>query len=43
MKNWKNVLLTAIAVLMLVGFAFLTPSPVIEYEAWESYQGLTEE
>ena len=27
MKNWKNILLTALAVLMLLGFAAATPSP----------------
>ncbi len=40
MKNWKNILLTILAVLMLVGFAFATPSPSITDEAYDAYQGL---
>ena len=43
MKNWKNILLTALAVLMLAGFAFLTPEPAISVEAYDFYQGLTDE
>lgn len=43
MKNWKNILLTAIAIAMLIGFAALTPSPIISEEAYDVYQGLTEE
>ncbi len=43
MKNWKNVLLTVIAALMLVVFAFLTPEPAISVEAYDVYQGLTDE
>ncbi len=42
MKNWKNILLTALAVLMLLGFAAATPSPAISDEAYERYMGLTE-
>ena len=43
MKNWKNILLTALAVLMLIAFAFLTPEPAISGEAYNVYQGLTDE
>lgn len=38
--NWKNILLTLIAVLMLVGFAAATPSPSITDEAYDAYMGL---
>ena len=43
MKDWKNILLTVLAVLLLVGFAFLTPEPNISVEAYDVYQGLTDE
>ncbi len=43
MKNWKNIVLTILAVVMLAGFAFLTPAPAITDEAYDVYQGLTEE
>ncbi len=43
MKNWKNIALTVLAALMLIGFAFLTPSPSITDEAYDVYQGLNEE
>lgn len=43
MKNWKNVLLTILAAAMLVAFAFLTPEPAISAEAYDFYQGLTDE
>ncbi len=43
MKNWKNIVLTILAVVMLVGFALCTPSPAITDEAYDVYQGLTEE
>lgn len=37
MKNWKNILLTAIALLMLVGFAAALPSPSITEEARQAH------
>lgn len=43
MKNRKNILLTVLAVLLLAVFAFLTPEPAISVEAYDSYQGLTDE
>lgn len=43
MKNWKNILLTVLAVVLLIGFAFLTPKPAISVEAYDVYQGLTDE
>ena len=41
--NWKNILLTVLAVILLAGFAFLTPEPAISAEAYDVYQGLTDE
>ena len=38
--NWKNILLTALAVLMLIGFAAAVPSPSITEEAYNAYMGL---
>lgn len=35
--NWKNILLTVLAVLMLVGFAAAVPSPSITEEAKEAH------
>ena len=43
MKNWKNILLTVLAIILLAGFAFLTPEPAISVEAYDVYQGLTDE
>ena len=43
MKNWKNILLTVLALLMLAAFAFLTPEPAISAEAYDVYQGLSDE
>ena len=43
MKNWKNILLSILAVAMLVGFAAAMPSPAITDEAYDVYQGLTDE
>ncbi len=43
MKNWKNIALALLAVILLAGFAFLTPAPSITDEAYDLYQGLTEE
>lgn len=40
MKNWKNILLTVLAVLMLAGFAAAVPSPSITDEAYDAYMGL---
>lgn len=37
MKNWKNILLTVIAVLMLVAFAAAIPSPSITEEARQAH------
>lgn len=33
MKNWKNILLTALALLLLAGFALGIPSPSMTEEA----------
>ncbi len=43
MKITKNLILTLVAIVMLIGFAFFTPSPAITDEAYDVYQGLTEE
>ena len=43
MKYWKNILLTVLAVILLVVFAFLTPEPAISVEAYDVYQGLNDE
>lgn len=45
MKNWKNIVLTILAVAMLVGFALATPSPSITEEARQAHmnQGLDDE
>ena len=43
MKNWKNILLTILAVMLLATFTFLTPEPAISVEAYDVYQGLTDE
>lgn len=37
MRNWKNILLTAVALLMLVGFAVALPSPSITEEARQAH------
>lgn len=37
MKNWKNILLTLIAGLLLVAFAAAVPSPSITDEAREAH------
>lgn len=43
MKNRKNILLTALAALLLFAFAACLPSPSIDVEAYDMYQGLTNE
>ena len=45
MKNWKNILLTVLAVLLLVAFAAAIPSPSITEEAKEAHmnQGVEDE
>ena len=45
MKYWKNILLTVLAVLMLIGFAAAVPSPSITEEAREAHmnEGLDDE
>ena len=45
MKNWKNILLTVLAVLLLVAFAAAIPSPSITEEAKEAHmnQGVQDE
>ncbi len=43
MKNWKNILLTVLAVLLLLGFAAATPSPAITDEAYDLYMSLYNE
>lgn len=45
MKYWKNILLTALAALMLIGFAAAVPSPSITEEAREAHmnEGLDDE
>ncbi|MBQ8200826.1 MAG: hypothetical protein IJZ74_03555 [Clostridia bacterium] len=40
MKNWKNILLTALAVVLLIGFAAAVPSPSISDEAYDAYMDL---
>lgn len=40
MKDWKNILLTALAVLLLVGFAWAVTSPGITQEAAERHMNL---
>lgn len=37
MKNWKNILLTVLAALLLIAFAAATPSPSITEEARQSH------
>ncbi len=37
MKSWKNILLTILAIVMLVGFALATPSPSITEEARQAH------
>ena len=37
MKNWKNILLTVVAALLLVAFAAALPSPSITEEAKEAH------
>lgn len=37
MKYWKNILLTVLAALMLIGFAAAVPSPSITEEAREAH------
>ena len=37
MKNWKNILLTVIAALLLVAFAAAVPSPSITDEARDAH------
>ena len=45
MKNWKNILLTVLAVILLIGFAAGLPSPSITDEAKEAHmnQGVEDE
>ena len=38
--NWKNILLTVLAVILLFGFAAGMPSPAITDEAYDTYWGL---
>lgn len=40
MKDWKNILLTALAVLLLVGFTWAVTSPSITQEAAERHMNL---
>ena len=40
MKNWPNLLLTLLAVLLLVGFAWAVPSPAITPEAEEAHMNM---
>lgn len=40
MKNWKNILLAALTLLMLIGFAWLVTSPVLTGEATERHLNL---
>ena len=37
MKNWKNILLTVIAALLLIAFAAALPSPSITEEARQTH------
>lgn len=43
MKNWKNILLTALAVVLLAGFTLAMHSPVITDEAYDAYLELYDE
>ena len=40
MKNWKNILLTVLAVLLLVGFGWAVTSPTITEDAAERHTNL---
>ena len=40
MKNWKNILLAALTLLMLIGFAWLVTSPTITPDAAERHMNL---
>lgn len=42
-KTWSNLLLTLLAAALLLGFAAGLPSPSINVEAYDTYQGLTNE
>jgi len=37
MKNWKNILLTVLAAIMLLAFAIALPSPSITEEARQAH------
>jgi len=43
MKNWKNIVLTALAALLLCGFALAMHSPIITDEAYDAYMELYDE
>ena len=40
MKNWLNILLTALTVALLIVFAWATPSPSITPEAEEAHMNM---
>lgn len=40
MNNWKNILLTILAVLLLIGFGWLVTSPTLTEEAAERHMNL---
>ena len=42
-RTFSTLLLTLLAVALLIGFAAGTPSPSINVEAYDMYQGLTNE
>ena len=43
MKNWKNILLTALALALLVGFAWAVTSPLITEDAKVNYETAEED
>lgn len=40
MNNWKNIVLTILAVLLLIGFGWLVTSPTLTEEASERHMNL---
>ncbi|MBQ8556044.1 MAG: hypothetical protein IJ438_09270 [Clostridia bacterium] len=43
MKNWKNILLTILAIALITVFAWAVPSPSITEDALDSYMELDTE
>ena len=40
MNNWKNILLTILAVLMLIGFGYVVTAPTLTEDAAERHMNL---